>query len=37
MKPLVGDGVVSALSLVHVPWPALHLNPNLHSMKKVLG
>lgn len=30
MQPLVSDGVVGALVLVHMPCPALHLDPNLH-------
>ena len=29
MYPLIGDWVISALGLMHMPCPALHLDPNL--------
>ena len=29
IHPLVTDGVVGALGLVHMPWPALHVDTNL--------
>lgn len=36
MQPFVSDGVVSALSLMHVPGPALHFDADLKDTKRRL-
>ena len=37
MKPLISDGVISALGLMHMVGPALHLNAHLNIMLVPVG